>query len=229
MHLWSPSPLFLQVLTESSLSHPVFGDWSTQVAFAPVLTTPSWQLLCFEPCLRAWKPLLLLGLDCGCLWDALMCSHAAVVLLPPWDVEYRILLLFAPHRSLWGSAREVTFYLPFSQPLLIALFEWKMRSKVTNEDNSKTPSWEYSGVLGLMRVRLLHFNFALMLGCMQVDLWTTIVTSSVQMCHWTQGGERECGWRHTDLPALLTVLHYQVCSVWLHPWRWRGIDRVLFL
>lgn len=56
-----------------------------------------------------------------------------------------------------------------------------MRGKVTSEENSKTLSWEYSDASGLMRVRLLHLNLALMLGHMQVDLWITTIATSDQM------------------------------------------------
>ena len=84
-----------------------------------------------------------------------------------------------------------------------------MRSKVTSEENSKTLSWEYSDASGLMRLRLLHLNFALMLGHMQVDLWITTITTSGQIYRWTQETER----KNVDRVALTYQHCWQFSSI----------------
>lgn len=73
-----------------------------------------------------------------------------------------------PPKSLWALLRKWPFIFPLSQWVLIALLEWEMGSKVPSKENNKSPSWEYSGGSGLMRVKLFHLDFARML----VYLWS---------------------------------------------------------
>lgn len=209
-----------------SLSHLVFGDWPTQTAFVLVPTVPSGHGSVLMPTWGQGNCSAAPGSGPHASWRcrALFYDHAASVLLPPWNAEQESFCSLFP-KYLWGSASEKALYFLPSQALLIALFEWEITSQVTNKENNKAPSGEYSGGSGLSGVRLLHFYFALGLDHMQVHLYTAVVTSLIRMCHWPQGGESG-----TNLLALLTTLHCHIkCVQYNCITVIEGIRNVLFI
>lgn len=149
---------------------------------------------------------------------ALFYDHAASVLLPPWNAEQESFCSLFP-KYLWGSASEKALYFPpLSQALLIALFEWEITSQVTNEENNKAPSGEYSGGSGLSGVRLVGSKASPLLLCPGVGPHASLPLHC--SCNFTDSNVPLTTRGREQYQFIGTAdnspLSHQVCSIQLH-------------